>query len=365
MSTPEAEGIDQAAIESLVVDIEAGRYGLVDHFLLIRHGKVVADHRFDHDYETIAAQYDPTDDQYDYDHPRWHPYYRDTDLHTLQSVTKSITSAALGIAVDEGLIGGVQVPAMAFFNDYEPDLSDPRRKAMTLEDLLTMRSGIDWNEMISYDEESNSCVQLEASDQWIEFILDHGMREDPGTVFDYNSGVSVLLGKIVGVATGQRVDSWAEARLFNPIGITDYYWKVTPDGEVDTEGGLYLSTHDLARIGYLFLRNGHWGGRQILSAEWVAESVAPTVPDIFPDNDRPDFAYGYQWWVAKHEAGRSIVFSARGYGGQLLVVVPDMDLVVVFNAWNIHDQPELSTEAAIRDLIIPAVEVPAGARRSS
>ena len=184
VSTPEAEGIDAAAIEALISDIEGGLYGLVDHFLLIRSGKVVADHHFPHDYAAIAAQYDPTDHQYNYDHPEWHPYYRGTKLHTLQSVTKSVTSAALGIAVDEGLIQGVDVPAMSFFDAYEPDLSDPRKAAMTMEDLLTMRSGLDWNEMISYDDASNSCIQLEASDDWIRFVLGHPMREEPGTVFD-------------------------------------------------------------------------------------------------------------------------------------------------------------------------------------
>ncbi len=355
ISTPEAEGIDPAAIDSLVDDMEAGRFGLVDHFLLIRHGKLVADHRFERDYTPIAAQYDPTNHQYNYDHPDWHPYYRDTNLHSLQSVTKSITSAALGIAVDEGFIEGIHVPAMSFFEAYEPDLSDPRKSAMTLEDMLTMRSGIDWNEMISYDDESNSCVQLEASDQWIRFVIDHPMREEPGTVFDYNSGVSVLLGKIVGVATGQRVDRWAEERLFKPIGITEYYWKTTPDGEVDTEGGLYLSSHDLARIGYLFLRGGEWDGEQILSADWVAASVAPTVSDIRPQNDRPDTGYGYQWWVPMHEDGRTVVFSGRGYGGQFVVVVPEHDMVVVFNAWGIHDEPELSTYAAVWERILPAI----------
>jgi CubicO group peptidase (beta-lactamase class C family) len=226
---------------------------------------------------------------------------------------------------------------------------------MTLEDMLTMRSGIDWNEMISYDDATNSCIQMEASDGWIRFVLDHPMREDPGTVFDYNSGVSVLLGKIVGVATGQRVDRWTEERLFNPIGITEYYWKTTPDGEVDTEGGLYLSAHDLARIAYLFLRGGVWDGEQIISKEWVEASTAPVVPDTRPDNGRQDTGYGYQWWVPQHEGGSTIVFSGRGYGEQYPLVVPEHDIVVVFNGWNIHGGGERSTYTALWERILPAV----------
>ena len=114
-STPEAEGIDPSAVESLVTDLESGEYGLVDAFMLIRHGRVVANHRFRHDYETIAESYDTTNHQYNYDHPEWHPYLKGTDLHTLQSVTKSVTSAALGIAIDEGFLEGVEMPVMPAF----------------------------------------------------------------------------------------------------------------------------------------------------------------------------------------------------------------------------------------------------------
>ncbi len=120
VSTPEAEGIDPAAIDSLVADIGKGEYGLVDHFLLIRHGRVVADHHFEHDYPSIASAYDPTNHQYNYDHPDWHPYYRNTDLHTLQSVTKSITSVALGIAIDEGHIPGWKFLRCRFSTPMSP-----------------------------------------------------------------------------------------------------------------------------------------------------------------------------------------------------------------------------------------------------
>jgi CubicO group peptidase (beta-lactamase class C family) len=357
VSTPEAEGIDPAVVEAIHSDILDGRYGLIDHFLLIRHGHVVADFHYEHDYDSISIQYDTANHQYNYDHPEWHPYYRDSDLHTLQSVTKSITSAALGITIDEGLIADVRVPGLSFFGAYEPDMSDHRRGEMSLEDMLTMRSGIDWNEMGSYADSANSCVQMEASDEWIRFVLDHPMREDPGTVWDYNSGVSVLLGKIVRVVTGQRIDDWARERLFEPIGITDFYWKITPDNEADTEGGLYLSAHSLARIGYLFLRGGMWDGERILSEEWVRASTSPVVADIYPDNGRQDAGYGYQWWVPEHDGASTTIFAGNGYGGQFLMVAPAYDVVVVFNAWNIHEQPELSSWRALQDRILPAIAV--------
>jgi CubicO group peptidase (beta-lactamase class C family) len=355
VAAPGDEGIAPEVIDSLVAEMTAGEYGLIDHFLLIRHGRVVADHHFEHDYAAIASAYDTTNHQYNYDHPDWHPYYRDSDLHTLQSVTKSVTSVALGIAVDEGHIPGVDVPAMSFFEAYGPDLADPRKAAMTLEDLLTMRSGIQWNEMVSYDDAENSCIQMEASAEWVPFVLDHPMREDPGTVWDYNSGVSVLLGKIVHVATGMRIDEWAEEKLFGPLGITEYYWKITPTGEVDTEGGLYLSAHDLARIGYLFLRGGVWDGEQVVSQEWVTASTAPVVRDVNPGNLQRDSGYGYQWWVPDQDGGKATIFAGNGYGGQYLLVVPEYDLVAVFSGWNIHGGGRRGYWGTLQERIIPAI----------
>lgn len=361
ISTPEAEGIDPDAIASLVADLESGEYGLVDAFMLIRHGKVVANHRFDQDYHQIAAQYDTTNHQYNYDHPDWHPYLRGTDLHTLQSVTKSVTSAALGIAIDRGLIDGVHVPVMPYFSAYAPFPTDARKESMTLEDLLTMRSGLLWETAGGYDDAEHSTVLLEASDEWIRFILDQPADTVPGTYYEYNDGASVLIGKIIREATGERADEWARRMLFEPIGIQDFYWKITPDGEADTEGGLYLATEDLARIGYLYLRGGVWDGRQIVSREWVEASVSPIVADVAPDNDRPDAGYGYQWWIPDQEDGRTRVFSANGYGEQYLHVSPEHDIVAVFNGWNIHDRPNQSTWRALQDRILPHVTpVPEG-----
>jgi len=357
-STPAAQGIDPTAIDSLVADLESGEYGLVDAFMLIRNGMVVANHHFTHDYAAIGAEYDTTNHQYNYDHPDWHPYLRGTDLHTLQSVTKSVTSAALGIAVDEGLLGGVDTPVMPFFEAYAPYATDVRKESTTLEDFLTMRSGIQWNTEGAYGSGNHSTDLLEASDEWIRFVLEQPTDTTPGSRYQYNDGVSVLLGKVLREATGQRIDEWAKERLFEPIGITDFYWKITPDGEADTEGGLYLSTEDLARIGYLFLRGGEWKGRRIVSRQWVEASTAPVVPDVAPDNDRPDPGYGYQWWVPDQEGGTTRVFAGNGYGGQFVLVSPEHDIVAVFNGWNIHGGGNSSTWRALQERILPHVKLP-------
>lgn len=355
VSTPEAEGIDPAAIDLLVADLAAGDYGLVDAFMLIRHGRVVADHHFEHDYDSIAAAYDTTNQQYNYDHPDWHPYYRDTDLHTMQSVTKSVTSAALGIAIDEGLIEGVDVPVMPYFESYRPYATDPRKEATTLEDFLTMRSGLLWHTDGGYSNQEHSTIKLEASDEWIRFVLDQPTDTTPGVYYEYNDGVSVLIGKILREATGQRADEWVRERLFEPIGIDEFYWKITPDGEADTEGGLYLAAEDLARIGYLFLRGGEWDGRQVVSREWVEASTKPVVPDVAPDNGRQDQGYGYQWWVPAHQDGVARLFGGNGYGGQFVWVYPAHDLVIVFTGWNIHPGDYQPVWTTPRQRIVPAL----------
>lgn len=351
-STPEAEGLDATVIDSIHADITNGKYGLIDEFLLIRHGRVVARHHYKQNYDSIAKQFDTIPNMYNYDDPEWHPYYHRGNLHSLQSVSKSVTSVALGIAIDEGKIGDVNMHPMELFSGYTQDFTDPRRKAITLKDLLTMRSGIDWNEG-AYTNDDNSCIIMERSDAWVQYVLSRPMREDPGTRWDYNSGVSVLLGKLVGISTGTRIDAWTEEKLFKPIGIRNYYWKTTPDNEVDTEGGLYLNAEDLARIGYLFLHNGQWGDQQIVAESWVKQSTAPVVADVNSKNEMPDSGYGYQWWVP---SSKPFIFACNGYGGQFLMVAPEYDLVVVFNGWNIHyNENPLSSYDVLKDRIIPAV----------
>lgn len=354
-STPEAEGLNAALIDAIHADITNGKYGLIDAFLLIRHGKVVASHDYQQKYDSIAAHYDTTNTMYNYDHPAWHPYYQRSNLHSLQSVTKSITSAALGIAMDEGHIADVNIHPMELFTGYTQDFTDPRRMAITLQDLLTMRSGIDWNEAGSYESDDNSCIIMERSDAWIQYVLSRPMRETPGTRWEYNSGVSMLLGKLVGITTGTRVDKWAEEKLFKPLGIKNYFWKTTPDNEVDTEGGLYLSAEDLARIGYLFLHNGKWRDKQVVSDHWVKQSITPVVTDINPSTATADPGYGYQWWLP---SSKPFIFACNGYGGQFLMVAPEYDLVVVFNGWDIHyNRHPLSSFNALKDRIIPAVRL--------
>ena len=150
--------------------------------------------------------------------------------------------------------------------------------AMTLEDVLTMRTGIRWDEStIPYTDPKNSCANMEHSDDWAQFVLDQPMAADPGTTFLYNSGATLLLSQLLKQGTGKQADEYAREHLFGPLGITDTYWKKTPTGINDTEGGLYLTARDLAKLGYLYLHDGMWDGTRLLPEGWVAKATSPLV----------------------------------------------------------------------------------------
>ena len=347
-STAEKEGINQLVIDSIHNEISEGTYGRVDHFLLIKNGKVIADHHYEQNYDSIMKLYDTTNYQYNYDHTEWHPYYNHSELHTLQSVTKSITSLLIGIAYDEGLISDINSPILSYFSDFAIDPNDSAKSQISIEDLLLMQSGIKWDEE-SYDEATNNCVIMEGSNDWIKYVLDQPMDTIPGTVFEYNSGASVLLGKIVREATGKRIDKWAEEKLFEPLGIKNYYWKKTPKGEIDTEGGLYLAPHDLAKIGYLIMNEGKWNNEQIISNSWLKKSIEPN------DGFFEQIKYGYQWLIPSHENGQAKIIAGNGYGDQYVMMYPEQNLLIVFNGWNHHDNPEKSTWDVLQNRIVPSI----------
>jgi CubicO group peptidase (beta-lactamase class C family) len=356
-SDPEREGMDAAKLAALHQEIAAGKHGNINELLVIRHGAIVAEHHYKRNYKKASAGRDRTSHQYNYYDTKWHPYRDGHDEHTLQSVTKSITSALIGIAIARGEIPGVHAPALAMLGDRKFDDPDGRKATIKLEDLLTMRAGIAWDETsVPYTDPRNDCAQMEASKDWVQFVLDQPMAADPGTVWVYSSGVSQLLSAILRARTGETADEYAEEHLFGPLGIHDFYWKKTPDGLPDTEGGLYLEPQDLARIGRLFLKNGAWEGRQVLTADWVRASTSPAVRDVNPANGVPDWSYGYQWWLREGVPEPfSWLIAARGYGGQYLLVVPNLDLITVINAWDIYDRQPQSMDL-FTERILTAIE---------
>jgi CubicO group peptidase (beta-lactamase class C family) len=342
-ATPAAVGLNAKVIDSLDSEVAAGKYGNVDRLLVIRHGRVAFDKSYPHDYDRIYADsvhttggsLNPHDESgpYNYFNPWWHPYYRRGDLHTLQSVSKTVTSAIIGVAVTRGDFPSLDTPVLSFFDTSKVANIDERKRRMTVRHLLTMTAGFDWNEGISYADPRNTGVQMEAANDWVKFTIDRPMSEEPGSRWNYNSGASELLAHVFQKATKMDVEEYGARYLFAPLGIQRWYWKRIPMGLADTEGGLYLEARDLAKIWYLFMKNGIWDGRPIVSSEWVKSSVAPAIAVAAAPNAP---RYGLKWWlVSDPRDSTRFIWAGSGFGGQTPLAFPNDDMVVVINAWNI------------------------------
>jgi hypothetical protein len=345
-STPEKEGLIAAPLAALVDTIKLGKYGNVDRLVVVKNGKLVLSERFPRDYNEISrgnktpigcgvdACADASEiHEFNYLHPTYHPFYKGRPVHTLQSVTKSVTATLIGAAMHQNRIKGVNEPLLSFFTGYDLSNVDARLRKATLADLLTMRSGIEWHESDRPLDQTNTTLQLEQSQDWIKFTLAQPMDSEPGTKWVYNSGGSALMAEIIRKATGEHAHKYAEKALFGPLGIRDYHWKITPTGHPDTEGGLYLEAEDLARIGQLYLNDGVWNGKRILPAGWAKEATARhTVVNANPNAP----GYGYQWW--RYDRRGTDVWAGNGFGGQFIIVVPAHNTVAVVNSWNVFGQ---------------------------
>ena len=341
-STAQAQGLDPAPLDSLHRRIGSGAFGNIDRLVVVRNGYLVMSERYARDYREISrGRRSPigcgsdacTDSSqvhaFNYLHPSFHPWWQGRDVHTLQSVTKSVAATLVGIAVTRGEIAGTGVPLLSLLRDYDATGTDPRLARATLADLLTMRSGIEWHEQDRPLDSTNTTLQLEGSRDWVRFTLAQPMDADPGTRWAYNSGGSHLMSAIVRGATRTDPAQYAERHLFGPLGIRDYHWKREPAGLPDGEGGLYLEAQDLAKIGYLYLRGGQWDGRRILAEDWVRAATARQVDSV----NTARFGYGYQWWRLDRDGVE--VWAGLGFGGQFLVVLPRQDIVAVVNSWNV------------------------------
>jgi len=283
---------------------------------------------------------------YNYYNPWWHPYYHRGDLHSLQSVTKTITSVIIGVATARKEFPDLSTPVLSFFDTTVIKNIDDRKRRMTIRHLLTMTSGFEWNENLHYSDPRNDCSRMEASFDWIEYVMNKPMAIEPGQSFNYNSGSSELLSYIFRKATGKDIEEYAANYLFSPLGIDHYFWKRIPVGLVDTEGGLYLSAPDLAKIYYLFLKEGEWNGKQLVTKEWVKASIRPSI------TVRQGVNYGYKWWLYDYGDNSKYAWAGSGFGGQWPIVIPEHDIVAVFTGWNIiGGNPSLRVTETIKRLI--------------
>ena len=335
---PASVGLDEKKIAEFDAELAGDKYGHMDSFLVIRCGKLVWDGHYPRDYDKIFGGRtwlnQDMKSSYNYFAPDWHPYYHRGAAHTMQSVTKTVTSVVMGAAMARGEFhADVNTPLLKFFDASKVANVDERKRRISLRDVLSMTSGIDWTENVPYGDPNNSSDQMEATRDWIAFVINRPMASEPGTTFNYSSGGSELLAHIFEKETGKDIQEYAKVQVFEPLGIRDWYWKRTPLGLADTEGGLYLRPEDLAKIGYLYLHDGMWNGKRIVAREWVQASLAPIVKDA-----GDGYKYGFQWWLLpRPDAADHLAWVGRGFGGQRLLVVPELDLIMVHTAWNILD----------------------------
>jgi CubicO group peptidase (beta-lactamase class C family) len=334
VSSLSAQGIDASLIHDMIIDVKENVLRNVHGVLIIRHERLVLEEYFRG--ENLNGD--------------WVGY--DWDVrHDQMSCTKSFTSALIGIALDRGLLTGIDARLPDFFPDYAGLDWSGGKDTITVEHLLTMSAGLDWDEWTyDYLDSRNMHSQMSNSSDRIGFILSVPMAAEPGTLFVYNSGLSILLGEIIRRVSNLSADQFAEQYLFAPLGIEDYYWYIYPDGTVQAGGGLYLRPRDMAKLGQLYLNGGAWNGQRIVSAQWVALSGASHI------NRSNRGGYGYQWWTEQHAWQGGVIqsYSANGWGGQRIFVFPDLDMIVVFTGGNYFTSGN-PPDTMLHRYILPAV----------
>ncbi len=318
--------LNMETLEGIVTGIEEGNYGNIHSLVIIQNDGLVLEEYFQ----------------------GWTRHMR----HPCFSVTKSFTSALIGIAIEQGYIGSVDEELLGFFPEYD-DLENPdeRKESITLESVLSMTSGFEWNEANVFE---NGLNGLRSSTDWIEYTLELPMAsENTITEFNYNTAATHLLSGVLENTTGQSAAAFAEENLFAPMGVTGWHWLTDYNGLYNTGGffgGLHMHPVDMAMFGYLYLNNGRLNGEQIVPESWVQQSVAGNITAYNL------FEYGYLWWrfadwyynIIYKELAPSPqtndIFRAYGFGGQLIYVIPHLDMVIVITGWDPLDPGEMLNE---------------------
>jgi len=287
--------------------------------------------------------------------------------HALASSTKSITSTLIGIAIDLGYIESTETKLQNFYSDY-PQINWEKeftinnesvsKAEISLHDVLSMSAGLKWDEGThSYLNSLNDAYKLKESDDWYKFVLERPLISKPGELYVYNSGLSILLGGIVDHATNLSADEFAEEYLFKPLNIDNYWWGKGPNNEIQTGGGLWLTPRAMQKIGQLFLDEGAWDERQIISKHWIEVATKKRF-DLNYEHSKIN-GYGYQWWMSTFDVNGKYVdtFASLGFGGQQIYIFKDLDLVVTFTA---HEYPRehgnvRTREVWLQDYILPAI----------
>ena len=291
-SLPEDQGINSQKLEDMDNFINNNDlYFYIDSLLIVRNGYLV--------YESYPSQI--------YDENEWHHIY---------SCTKVFTSALIGIALEEGLIGSLDDHVLDYFPDRDFENLNAWKQSITIRNLLTMTSGIEWTDQVNF-------YQMAGTSDWIQYILDQPMACQPGTVWNYNTGCSHLLAAILENVTALGTLDYAETKLFSPMNITNYSWQTDPSGIPIGGTLLHVTPRDMAKFGYLYLHEGDWNGTQLIPSDWVDESTQASMSLEFDQGHGS--GYGYQWWTYRWFNA----YTARGSYEQYITVIPDIGMVVI------------------------------------
>jgi CubicO group peptidase (beta-lactamase class C family) len=318
-STPEEQGLHSGNLADMFNYINKTKRPL-DSMIVIRHGYIVAE--------------------------KYRNGQNATMKHPVYSVTKSITSALIGLAIQRGGIKSVDDKVLSFFPRRHFQNVTAEKKSMTIKQLLTMSSGLDWPE-ISKDERYNASFfnQYLKSKDPVQFVLDRPMLKNGGHPFNYNTGGIHVLSAIVQETMMMSTKDFAQYYLFDPIGIrSNYTWYLDPTGLAYGGSNIEMSPRNMARFGYLYLNNGQWDGKRVIPEQWVKES---TTPQIKTNGEYDGNQYGYCFWLKTIKGHKT--YKAMGLLGQYIDVIPDLDLVIV------QTSRGMNIDDLVEKFIIPSV----------
>ena len=314
VSSPEEQGLDPKLVAELYLD--AAELETIYSLLVIKNGHLIAEKYFDEGSLEQKAR--------------------------LQSVTKSVTSAMVGIALDRGCLSSVEQKMLDSFPEVAGQITDSRKEQITIREMLQMRAGF------PSEETHPDLWDGLLSGHYVPLIEAFPLVTDPGTAFHYSNLTSNWLGIIVDRACGMHMKSYAEENLFLPMGVEAGEWGTDWEGHNNGCGDLHLRARDMAKFGLLYLDDGKYEGTQLIPEEWVHDSLQTYSEDAWDNIGRfHDIGYGYHWWSAT--AGEHHVNFAWGHGGQLIVLVHDLDVVVVTTTdpfWLQHDDQSWKHEKA-------------------
>jgi CubicO group peptidase (beta-lactamase class C family) len=314
-TAPEDQGMQSQLLVDMLEDIKDHGYN-IQSISITRNGYLVMD---------------------SYVHP-----FAENQKHEMRSVTKSVISALVGIAIDKGYIKDVNQTLADLFPNRKISNMDNLKQSITLKHLLMMGSGLDCND--GWENNWAGLMTMRRTNDWVQYILNLPMEKAPGEWFHYCNGVSHLLSAVISEKTGMKTIDFAKKYLFGPLGIEDIKWETSPQGINIGYDKLWLQPKDMAKIGLLYLNKGKWEDKQIISSKWIEESIQP-----YQDSRLLEMKYGYQWWV--NLAG---FYSANGAYGQFIYIVPDKNLVAVFTGY-IEGIKQFISISLLKDYIIPAV----------